>query len=51
MDVIKTIFNISSPFTKDSITLGIRKADMYGLDVTRLKQSLQELMILIKNDL
>ena len=51
LDVIKTIFNVSSPFSKESLTLAIKKANNYNLDVERLKKSLQELMILIKNDL
>lgn len=51
LNVIKTIFNIKSPFSKESILLGIQKANSYGLDVTHLKKAIQELNILIKNDL
>ena len=51
LDVIKTIFNVTSPFSKESISLAVRKADNYDLDVEKLKKSLQELLVLIKNDL
>lgn len=51
LNVIKTIFNIKSPFSKESILLGIQKANSYGLDVNHLKKAIQELNILIKNDL
>jgi len=51
LNVIKTIFNIKSPFTKESILFGIQKANSYGLDVIHLKKAIQELNILIKNDL
>jgi HD-like signal output (HDOD) protein len=51
LDVIKTIFNINSPFTKESIGLAIKKADEYGLDVEQLKKALRNLVVLIKDDL
>lgn len=51
LDVIKTIFNINSPFTKENMGLAIKKADEYGLDVEQLKKALRTLVVLIKDDL
>jgi HD-like signal output (HDOD) protein len=51
LDVIKTIFNLTEPFTKESINLGIKKANDYGLDVERLRKALGEIISLIKTDL
>lgn len=51
LDVVKTIFNINSPFTKESMGLAIKKANDYGLDVEQLKKALRSLVVLIKDDL
>lgn len=50
LNVIKTIFNVKTPFTQESILSGIKKAEKYGLDLVHLKKALEELMILIKKD-
>uniref|UniRef100_UPI0040479D0A HDOD domain-containing protein n=1 Tax=Aliarcobacter sp. TaxID=2321116 RepID=UPI0040479D0A len=50
LNVIKTIFNVKTPFTQESILLGIKKAEKYGLDLVHLKKALEELMILMKRN-
>ena len=50
LHVIKTIFNVKEPFSKESILFGLKKAKEYELDEISLKKALQKLMILIKDD-
>lgn len=51
LNVIKTIFNVKEPFSKESILFGLKKAKEYELDEISLKKALQKLMILIKDDI
>ena len=51
LDVIKTACNPNSPLTTQSIELAIKKSDNYNLNTDKLKQSLDKLLNLIKNDI
>lgn len=49
LNVLSKIFNPLTPFTKESIMEGLKLADYYDLDVSSLKESIEEFFILLKN--
>ena len=45
LNVIKTIFNVNNPLSKQSIFLGMQKAKQYSLDDVKLQQCIEKILI------
>lgn len=45
LNVIKTIFNVNDPLSKQSVFLGIEKAKQYSLDHIKLKKCIDKILI------